>query len=68
MNEKLISILEKHKAILDNLTEERVVKVDTDSNGNIVLREMCDEWFAYVLTKTDCKELSEMFAELADLF
>ena len=57
---------EKYKNLLEKINSERVFSIQ-NKNDEFWLVEECDEYFFYELTKQDCLELSELFAEIAKL-
>lgn len=62
-------ILQKHIGLLRQLNNDRVMCVCYQENENdkeFYIEEQCDEWFAHILTKEECIELSELFREIAD--
>ena len=62
-------VLEEHKDLLNAFEAARVFSICASLESDMVevdVIEMCDEWFGKELTKTNCLELSELFAELAE--
>ena len=57
---------EKYKNLLEKINSERVFSIQ-NKNDEFWLVEECDEYFFHELTKQDCLELSELFAEIAKL-
>lgn len=58
--------LRKYSDLLKRLSDDRVMCIGYEQNGNFYIMECCDEWFAHDLTKADCIELSELFREIAE--
>lgn len=58
-------ILKKHIDLLRKLSSDRIMCVGYDK-GNFYLIECCDTYFYHELTKEECKELSELFKEIAE--
>ena len=61
-------VINKHLRLLNTLLEDRVCCVIYSRNNGFAIQECCDDWFSHTLTKEECIELSEMFAEIADEF
>lgn len=59
-------IIQKHKELLQKLSDERVFSVFTREDNGFQLIECCDLWFGYDLNVKDCKELSKLFNEIAE--
>lgn len=59
-------ILLKHIDILKSLSNDRIMCVGYEQNGDFYLMECCDEYFYHDLTKKECLELSELFKEIAE--
>lgn len=58
--------MKKHEQLLKQLGEkDRVFSLEWNEE-NITLMECCDYCFGHDLTKEECKELSEVFRELAE--
>lgn len=59
-------VVKKHEQLLKQLGEkDRVFSLEWNEE-NITLMECCDYCFGHDLTKEECKELSEVFRELAE--
>lgn len=59
-------VVKKHEQLLKQLGEkDRVFSLEWNGE-NITLMECCDYCFGHDLTKEECKELSEVFRELAE--
>lgn len=65
MSKNKVKKLLKQSKILRKLYDERVLGITT-SRDEILLREMCDEWFKVCLNKKECLELSELFKNIAN--
>lgn len=50
--------------MLKRLEEDRIISVMCRLDGFYIL-EMCDEYFSHKLTKEECMDLSELFAEIS---
>lgn len=67
--EKVINdnpVLHKHRDLLKTLSDDRIMCVGHNQNGEFYIIECCDEWFVHYLTKEECLELSEMFRKIAE--
>ena len=60
------NVLEKHIDLLRVLSDDRIMCVGYEQDGNFYLMECCDEYFYHDLTKEECIELSELFKEIAE--
>lgn len=58
-------VLEKHKKLLNELANDRIFAIEFCGTG-FYISEQCDEYFGHILTKGECRELAEMFGELAE--
>ena len=56
----------KHSGLLKRLSDDRIMCVGYEQDGNFYLMECCDEYFYHKLTKEECIELSELFKEVAE--
>lgn len=56
---------EKHNTILKKMGDNRVFRLQFQSDGPII-EDGCDNWYGYMLDKKSCIELSDMFKDLAD--
>ena len=63
---KLQQDLLKKTEEVEKINSERVFSIQ-NQNDEFWLVEECDEYFFHELTKQDCLELSELFAEIAKL-
>jgi hypothetical protein len=59
-------ILLKHINLLKSLSDDRIMCVGYEQDGNFYMVECCDEYFGHDLTKEECLELSELFKEIAE--
>lgn len=57
-------VLQKHFEIIKMLAETHLFVVYYDEE-KLWLEECCDNHYRYALTKVECQELSQLFAELA---
>lgn len=58
-------VLLKHIDLLKALSDDRIMCVGYEQNGNFYLMECCDEYFYHDLTKEECIELSQLFYDIA---
>jgi hypothetical protein len=58
--------LQKYERLLRTLSNDRIMCVGYEQDGNFYLVECCDEWFYHDLTKEECLALSEMFKEISE--
>lgn len=65
MSKNKVKKMLKQSKILRKLYDERVLSITT-SRDEILLKEMCDEWFEVCLNKKECLELSELFKNIAN--
>lgn len=59
-------VLAKHFDLIKDLAYDRIFGVFYDEEDGFWIEECCDNWFKHTLTKEECLELSEMFAEIAN--
>lgn len=59
-------VLAKHFDLIESLAYDRVFGIFYDKEDGFWIEECCDNWFKHALTKEECLELSEMFAEVAE--
>jgi hypothetical protein len=59
-------VLKKHEELLRTLSDDRIMCIGYEQDGNFYLIECCDEYFYHNLTKEECIELSELFKEIAE--
>jgi hypothetical protein len=59
-------VLAKHFDLIEGLAYDRVFGIFYDKEDGFWIEECCDNWFKHALTKEECLELSEMFAEVAE--
>lgn len=61
-------VLQNHKKLLKTLAmDSRVVCICKDNNNNnFYLQECCDDYFAHILMKNECIELSELFKDISE--
>lgn len=60
-------LLQKHIELLKELSDDGIMCVGFDEEGNkFYLVECCDVWFYHNLTKENCLGLSELFKEIAE--
>lgn len=52
--------------IMKKIKEERVFSVQEWGDGNIEIRECCDDYFDIDITKEDAKEISDFFLSLSE--
>ena len=62
-----LKMFRKHRDLLTKIKEERVFSIYNCGN-KFYISEECDNYFSHELTAKDCKELSRVFDELADIF
>ena len=58
-------IIQKHKELLERLSDARVICVLHTEPNEFALLECCDGYYSYDLKQKDCLELSEIFKEIA---
>lgn len=58
-------IIQKHKELLEKMSDERIFCVLHNEPNEFSLLECCDGYYSYDLKQEDCLELSEMFKEIA---
>lgn len=56
--------IKRHTKVIRKLEEDRIISMMCRSDGFYIL-EMCDEYFSHKLTKEECMDLSEFFAEIS---
>lgn len=59
-------VLAKHFNLINDLACDRIFGVFYNKEDGFWIEECCDNWFIRNLTKEDCLELSELFAEIAN--
>ena len=59
-------VLLNHRDLLRRLSDDRVMCIGYEQDGNFYIQECCDEWYYHDLTKEECIELSELFKEIAE--
>lgn len=52
--------------IMEKLKEERVFLVQEYGDGNIEIRESCDDYFNIDIEKEEAKEISDFFLALSE--
>lgn len=62
----MIEKLYEQFPIMEKLKEERVFSVQEWGDGNIEIREACDDYFEFDITKEDAKEISNFFLALSE--
>lgn len=60
-------IIQKHKELLERLSDARVICVLCDELDEFFLLECCDGCYSYDLKREECLEVAEMFREIADV-
>lgn len=60
-------IIQKHKELLEKMSDERIFCVLNNEPNEFVLLECCDGCFGYEVEREDCLELAEMFREIAEV-
>ncbi len=65
MNKNQSEALRKHEKLLKQIEEDRVFSIFRKEWGFYIAEE-CDMWFSHRLTKEECRELSELFEEIAE--
>ncbi len=58
-------IIQKHKELLERLSDARVVCVLCDEPNEFSLLECCDGYYSYNISQKECLELSEIFQEIS---
>lgn len=59
------SIIQKHKELLERLSDARVICVLHTEPNEFTLLECCDGYYSYDLKREECLELAKMFKEIA---
>ena len=62
-------IIQKHISLIEHLANDRVFAIFYGEYGvsdKFYIEECCDNWYSHVLTTEDCKELAELFSEIAN--
>lgn len=65
MNKNQSEALRKHEKLLKQIEDDRVFSIFRQEGGFYIAEE-CDMWFSHRLTKEECRELSELFEEIAE--
>lgn len=63
------SIIQKHISLIERLANDRIFAIFYGEYGvsdKFYIEECCDNWYSHVLTIEDCKELAELFSEIAN--
>lgn len=62
-------IIQKHIGIIEKMANSRIFAVFYGEYGGkrkFYIEECCDNWFSDDLNIEDCKELAELFIDIAD--
>lgn len=62
----MIEKLYEQFPIMGKLKEACVFSVQEWGDGNVEIREACDDYFDFDITKEDAKEISEFFLALSE--
>lgn len=63
-------IIQRHIDLIERFANDRIFTIfyeDYDNQGKkLIIEECCDNWFNRTLTIEDCKELAELFTDIAN--